>query len=85
MKLHDLIPNPGAKKERKRKGQGGSAGQGKTAGRGTKGEGSRSGQKLRFPAPAARGYETLRNNLSNQPVKNDDKTRTTSLDPIPRT
>lgn len=44
MKLHDLVPNPGAKKERKRKGQGGSAGQGKTAGRGTKGEGSRAGQ-----------------------------------------
>ncbi len=44
MKLHDLKPNPGAKKEGKRKGQGGSAGQGKTAGRGTKGEGSRSGQ-----------------------------------------
>ncbi len=44
MKLHDLMPNPGAKKEHKRKGQGASAGQGKTAGRGTKGEGSRSGQ-----------------------------------------
>lgn len=44
MKLHDLTPNPGAKKDGKRKGQGGSAGQGKTAGRGTKGEGARSGQ-----------------------------------------
>lgn len=44
MKLHDLQPNPGAKKSPKRKGQGGAAGQGKTAGRGTKGEGSRSGQ-----------------------------------------
>ena len=44
MKLHELAPNPGAKKEHKRKGQGISAGQGKTAGRGTKGEGSRSGQ-----------------------------------------
>jgi large subunit ribosomal protein L15 len=44
MKLHDLIPNPGSKKERKRVGRGISAGQGKTAGRGTKGEGSRSGQ-----------------------------------------
>lgn len=43
MKLHDLMPNPGAKKERKRKGQGHAAGQGKTAGRGTKGEGARSG------------------------------------------
>ncbi len=43
MKLHDLIPNPGAKKRGKRKGQGHAAGQGKTAGRGTKGEGARSG------------------------------------------
>lgn len=44
MKLHDLMPNPGAKKDPKRKGQGAAAGQGKTAGRGTKGEGSRAGQ-----------------------------------------
>lgn len=43
MKLHDLAPNPGSKKNRKRVGRGISAGQGKTAGRGTKGEGSRSG------------------------------------------
>ncbi|NPV55896.1 MAG: 50S ribosomal protein L15 [Anaerolineae bacterium] len=44
MKLNELMPNYGSKKERKRKGRGISAGQGKTAGRGTKGEGSRSGQ-----------------------------------------
>jgi large subunit ribosomal protein L15 len=44
MKLHDLIPNPGSKRDRKRVARGISAGQGKTAGRGTKGEGSRSGQ-----------------------------------------
>jgi len=44
MKLHDLVPNSGSKKNRKRVGRGISAGQGKTAGRGTKGEGSRSGQ-----------------------------------------
>lgn len=43
MKLHDLRPNPGAKKKRKRVGRGISAGQGKTAGRGTKGQGARSG------------------------------------------
>ncbi|MBN1373072.1 MAG: 50S ribosomal protein L15 [Anaerolineaceae bacterium] len=43
MKLHDLFPNEGSKKKPKRKGIGISAGQGKTAGRGTKGEGSRSG------------------------------------------
>jgi len=44
MKLHDLVPNPGSKKNRKRVGRGISAGQGKTSGRGTKGEGARSGQ-----------------------------------------
>jgi len=43
MKLHDLVPNPGSKKNRKRVGRGSAAGQGKTAGRGTKGEGARSG------------------------------------------
>jgi large subunit ribosomal protein L15 len=43
MKLHDLVPNEGSKKNRKRVGRGTSAGQGKTAGRGTKGQGSRSG------------------------------------------
>jgi large subunit ribosomal protein L15 len=42
MKLNDLKPNL-AKKARKRKGHGISAGQGKTAGRGTKGQNSRSG------------------------------------------
>lgn len=44
MKLHDLVPNPGSKKNRKRVGRGISAGQGKTAGRGTKGQGARSGE-----------------------------------------
>ena len=43
MKLHDLVPNSGSKKNRKRVGRGISAGQGKTAGRGTKGQGSRAG------------------------------------------
>jgi large subunit ribosomal protein L15 len=43
MKLHDLKPRSGAHKSRKRVGRGISAGQGKTAGRGTKGEGARSG------------------------------------------
>src|SRR3990172_8140876 len=44
MKLNDLVPNVGAKKERKRVGRGISAGQGKTSGKGTKGQGSRSGE-----------------------------------------
>jgi large subunit ribosomal protein L15 len=43
MNLHDLRPAPGSKKDRKRVGRGISAGQGKTAGRGTKGQGARSG------------------------------------------
>lgn len=43
MKLHDLRPNSGAKKKRKRVGRGIAAGQGKTAGRGTKGQNARSG------------------------------------------
>ncbi len=44
MKLHDLVPNSGSKKQRKRVGRGISSGQGKTAGRGTKGAGARSGE-----------------------------------------
>ena len=43
MKLHDLKPDPGSKRRRKRVGRGIAAGQGKTAGRGSKGQGSRSG------------------------------------------
>ncbi len=43
MKLHDLRPDAGAKKKRKRVGRGIAAGQGKTSGRGTKGQGARSG------------------------------------------
>ncbi|PJF24728.1 MAG: 50S ribosomal protein L15 [Phototrophicales bacterium] len=41
MKLHDLQPDPGARKKRTRVGRGISAGKGKTAGRGTKGAGAR--------------------------------------------
>jgi large subunit ribosomal protein L15 len=48
MKLHDLKPNEGAKKSRKRVGRGISAGQGKTAGRGTKGQGARAGGGTRL-------------------------------------
>ena len=44
MKLNDLFPNPGSTHRRKRKGIGASGGQGKTAGRGTKGQGSRTGE-----------------------------------------
>jgi large subunit ribosomal protein L15 len=43
MELHDLRPDAGSRKKRKRVGRGIAAGQGKTAGRGTKGQGARSG------------------------------------------
>jgi large subunit ribosomal protein L15 len=42
MELHDLKPAAGSRKSRKRVGRGISAGQGKTAGRGTKGQLARS-------------------------------------------
>ncbi|MBN1538033.1 MAG: 50S ribosomal protein L15 [Anaerolineales bacterium] len=48
MKLHELKPNEGAKKNKKRVGRGISAGQGKTAGRGTKGQGARAGGGTRL-------------------------------------
>ncbi|CAM3648778.1 MULTISPECIES: 50S ribosomal protein L15 [Saccharibacillus] len=47
MKLHELSPAPGSKKERKRIGRGTSSGTGKTAGRGHKGQNSRSGGGVR--------------------------------------
>jgi large subunit ribosomal protein L15 len=47
MELHDLTPKPGARKQRKRVGRGPGSGHGKTAGRGHKGQGSRSGTKRR--------------------------------------
>ena len=50
MKLHELSDNPGATKKRKRVGRGPGSGMGKTAGRGIKGQKSRSGV-------AINGYE----------------------------
>jgi large subunit ribosomal protein L15 len=43
MKLHELKPNEGSVKKRKRLGRGTATGQGKTAGRGQDGQNSRSG------------------------------------------
>jgi large subunit ribosomal protein L15 len=45
--LHNLKPAPGSRKDRKRVGRGHGSGHGKTAGRGHKGYGSRSGSKRR--------------------------------------
>jgi large subunit ribosomal protein L15 len=43
MKLHDLKPAPGSRKNKKRIGRGMASGTGKTSGRGTKGQNARSG------------------------------------------
>lgn len=45
MKLHDLQPTPGSKRKKTRVGRGIAAGKGKTAGRGTKGQGARGRRK----------------------------------------
>ena len=49
--LSDLVPNPGSTKNKKRVGRGTGSGHGKTSGRGTKGQKSRSGPGIR------RGFE----------------------------
>lgn len=48
MELHDLKPNKGARKDRKRKGRGTASGYGKTSGRGMKGQSSRAGGGVRL-------------------------------------
>ncbi|HAZ64851.1 MAG TPA: 50S ribosomal protein L15 [Armatimonadetes bacterium] len=55
MRLDDLRPNEGANTARKRVGRGHGAGTGKTSGRGQKGQGSRSGGKVR---PGFEGGQT---------------------------
>ncbi len=47
MKLHELSPAPGSTKERKRIGRGAGSGQGKTAGKGHKGQLARAGRGMR--------------------------------------
>ena len=51
MDLSDLVPNPGANKDRKRVGRGHGSGKGKTAGKGSKGQKARAGRGVR------RGFE----------------------------
>jgi len=48
MKLHELKPAEGSRKERKRLGRGIGSGQGKTAGKGHKGQNARSGGGVRI-------------------------------------
>lgn len=47
MKLHELTPAAGSKKESKRIGRGAGSGQGKTAGKGHKGQKARAGRGMR--------------------------------------
>ncbi|MBQ6053227.1 MAG: 50S ribosomal protein L15 [Clostridia bacterium] len=47
MKIYDLVPAPGSVKEPKRKGRGAGSGNGKTAGKGHKGQNARSGGGVR--------------------------------------
>ncbi len=47
MRLNDLMPAPGSKKNKTRKGRGIAAGKGKTAGRGTKGQRARAGRGIK--------------------------------------
>ena len=46
MRIHDLVPQKGSRKNLRRVGRGTGAGQGKTAGKGTKGQLARSGPGL---------------------------------------
>ena len=55
MKLHELSPNPGAVKDVKRVGRGHGSGNGKTAGKGHKGQKARSGGSIR---PGFEGGQT---------------------------
>ncbi|RFU68610.1 50S ribosomal protein L15 [Peribacillus saganii] len=48
MKLHELQPTEGSRQERKRKGRGIGSGNGKTAGKGHKGQNARSGGGVRL-------------------------------------
>lgn len=48
MKLHELKPAPGSRKERNRVGRGTASGNGKTAGKGHKGQNARSGGGVRL-------------------------------------
>ena len=63
MKLHHLKPAPGSRRPRKRVGRGIAAGQGKTAGRGTKGYKARNQAKIGFEGgqmPLARRIPKLK-------------------------
>lgn len=61
MRLHDLKPAPGARRDRKRLGRGNASGQGTTAGKGTKGQSARSGgTKNGFRGMSSRNQRTAK-------------------------
>lgn len=70
MKLTDIRPNQGANKRHKRVGRGPGSGHGKTAGRGHKGQKSRSGG-LKNPARFEGGRSTLIMRLPKRGMKGD--------------
>ncbi len=74
MRLNELSPGKGAKKVGKRKGRGHSAGQGKTSGRGVKGQKARSGgfHKVGFEGGQMPLYRRVaRRGFSNYPFKKE--------------
>ena len=74
MKLHELSPAPGSRKTRTRKGRGLGSGLGKTAGRGQKGQNSRSGGGVRtgFEGGQMPLYRRIaRKGFSNYPFKKE--------------
>ncbi|MDX1664268.1 MAG: 50S ribosomal protein L15 [Candidatus Promineifilaceae bacterium] len=95
MKLNDLRPDRGSRKERKRVGRGTGSGRGKTAGRGTKGQNARSGGgvapyfeggqlPLARRLPYKRGFHN-RNKIIYQPVNVRDLAafeEGTEVDPV---
>lgn len=67
MRLHELHPAPGSKKDRKRLGRGNASGQGTTAGKGTKGEKARSGGlKAGFRGMSSRNQRMAKRGFNNQ-------------------
>lgn len=72
MKLHELKPHPGAVKKRKRVGRGIAAGQGKTAGKGHKGQKTRSGDG-KMPPYFEGGQTPLHQRLPKRGFKNPNR------------
>ncbi|SHJ95801.1 large subunit ribosomal protein L15 [Geosporobacter subterraneus DSM 17957] len=73
MKLHELRPAEGSTKDRKRRGRGTASGQGKTAGRGEKGQKARSGGGVRpgFEGGQMPIYRRLPKRGFNNPFKKE--------------